>query len=171
QKSVLSGDVPKNFEQYLRRFRLHLGYSATFYAKNKRQYAQDQDPDDCHRSSGRGKKSLKDRAPVSHQFKKRYCSNRCKTFSYADVLKFMAESGWNYRHCQEADCLGHGARHDTSSKPQNTEVQLPTTPLLLFGLCRALQTEQLALTFDHLTMTRLCWMVLRRVKAEVNQEL
>ncbi|KAF2138386.1 uncharacterized protein K452DRAFT_311733 [Aplosporella prunicola CBS 121167] len=38
QKSVLSGNVPKDFEQYLRRFRLHLGYSATFYAKNKRQY-------------------------------------------------------------------------------------------------------------------------------------
>jgi hypothetical protein len=164
------GDEPRTAEEYLKKFCLSMGYSATAFARNRRKGSLE--------ASKKGPKGLVELAPVSQLFKDRYCHGSGRVnLTLQDVEKILSESEWE-EEAEGDDGIANTDKNtlvlSRNQAPKNRKwgphQYLPATQLLE-SLRNALQGETLEFTFDYLLMHRFCWRLLRQVKESCDKSL
>lgn len=155
-ESFFVGGFPNTPDDYLKKYALAMGVSASVFAKNKRKGPLE--------ASKKGPKGLSQLAPVNFMFKDRYCdaSGRIDLTAH-DVENILAASDWEE---ENADGENKDTLVMTSDKADQkrwkAERRLSTTQLLR-NLRNALQAESLEFTFNYFMMHRSCWRLLRAV--------
>ncbi|KAJ4256861.1 hypothetical protein NW762_008957 [Fusarium torreyae] len=173
ESSFFVGSRPENKDEYLKRFLLQMGYSASAITSHKgrllRQPRRHQDM-----ASRSGPRGIKDGAPVSTMFIERYLRGSGQVnLSPEDVDEIISRSKFQ----QEGSDADHtlvmsqmdGSR-DVKGKSQAKQHKKATdggklTPgELLKPLVLALTAETLEFSFPYLFMHRWTWKFLRRIK-------
>ena len=168
------GGAPKGLEEYLKRFLLGLGYSASNFASNRRRGAP--------APSIRGPRSLVRLGKVAELFTGRYCKND-QTVSWTQ--ESMAPI---FEAKLDDDSDDEGTKTDAKSaskqstkvkqsasgallnKPNGNGTTIPTIDFLA-DLANCLHAEALELSIDYLHLHRLCWELLRRVNEACKPKL
>ncbi|KAF3479709.1 uncharacterized protein GIQ15_06685 [Arthroderma uncinatum] len=166
QGDVFVGDPPKTPEDYLKRFTLSMGWSATAFAKGRR-------PGTIPASS-RGPRGLEELAPVAQMFKARFCEGSDQTdWTPEDIKHVVSKSNWDW---DEEEVSSEGL--SVFSITQAEKKKQTTTTLgqinaveLLERLRNAIQGESLELNIPYLTLHRVCWLVLRKVNLHCSETL
>ncbi|KAE8354727.1 hypothetical protein BDV28DRAFT_130402 [Aspergillus coremiiformis] len=167
QGDVFVGDAPRTPDDYLKRFALSMGYSATAFARDRRQV----------RESARGPRGLQELAPVTRMFKARFCEDSGQTdWTREDIEYVLSKSEWHVDELPESLgelSLTRNARkqHAPSSSGQGSTRRPLNTIELLQRLRNAVQGEALELAFPYLSLHRMCWLLLRRINEECHQNL
>lgn len=152
------GEPPTNPENYLKRFSLAIGASATSVsgkARKKKGIVH----------SKRGPQGFKELAPVLRTFRERF-SDKTARFELRteDVEKILEQADWEV----EMDDEDRAATlyKDSDRKPGEKKAPIKKlTPSKLLGILRAtLHAEIMELSFDYLLLHRFCWRLLRAVK-------
>lgn len=168
-EKMFVGDRPTGVEDYLKRFLLTMGYSATVFANNRRKNASI--------ASSRGARGLHRLCKVGTLFEGRYCKNMPTVAwtreSITPIIESMLTS-------DEEDSEGDkkGKKKDKKIKARKVKQSssgallrktknhrssnVPTLDFLEL-LANALHAEGLELSLDYLRLHRFCWMLLRRV--------
>ena len=181
------GNQPKGLEEYLKRFTLSMGYSATMFAKNRRK--------NTPVASIKGPRGFSQLAVVSRLFKGRYLSNEPSVSWTRDTIEPIIASKLEDSDDDDDDSTAatpNPAQNNTDTPPHSSSsrkerrkptnnrvkpaasgVQIrmatssePTTMSLasfLERLAHALHAESMELNFDYLSLHRSCWTLLRSV--------
>ncbi|KAF4440758.1 hypothetical protein F53441_12209 [Fusarium austroafricanum] len=170
--NLFVGDPPKNKDDYLKRFLLQMGYSASAITTHKgrllRQPKKHQDM-----ASRAGPRGIKDGAPVSTMFIERYLrGSRQVNLSPEDVdqiisrSKIQEEEGfgttWGNDNTEEQQTEKKKSR--TKQKKKATDGGKLSPGELLEPLVMALTEETPEFAFPYLFLHRLTWKLLRQVK-------
>ncbi|KAL8824663.1 MAG: hypothetical protein Q9191_004901 [Dirinaria sp. TL-2023a] len=163
------GDAPRGLEEYLKRFLLSLGYSATFFASNRRPNA--------NIASSKAPRSLKELCAVGKLFAGRFCNNEPAVSWTREQIERVIESKVDESD-EEGDhettlaTKGNGAgqakKTKTSSsgalfkRPERDNTSIKTTDFLL-DLVNALHAETIEMSINYLRLHRFCWRLLRSV--------
>ncbi|RDW79076.1 uncharacterized protein DSM5745_05928 [Aspergillus mulundensis] len=174
---IFVGARPARPEDYLKRFNLSTGVSATAYGRNRRHTPRLPE-------SRSGPKGIQPIANISRMFFERYCEGSRKTgFSAAELEKILADGVWEIElegqeQDQDGDVLTMSRRvgnkesklsNSKSSARQRWDTARRLTPTeLLTTLRNTLQVEAPEMNFDYLTLHQLCWQMLRRLHAAVD---
>ena len=176
------GPAPSSPDQYLKRFLLNMGYSASNFAPNRR--------DSRVAASAAGPRSLADLSPVSQILQNRYCHSATRgelvPGDVEKILKKRRSSDEDIEYTGEASSnksdleTPKKAAEDTTSDSDEIneanavrrwETEGHVGPVqLLRSLRNALQLETLEMTFDHLRLHRMCWDLLRNLKHDLNED-
>lgn len=159
------GDRPKGLEEYLKRFLLCMGYSATNFAPNRRKSVP--------AVSSRGPRGLEKLCKVGSLSADRYCNNEQAVAWTSDSLDPIMESMLDSDNSDNDDedvtksnakkkvkTSATGALLRKSKSHRSTNI--PTLDFLE-SLANALHAESVELTIDYLRLHRFCWMLLRQV--------
>jgi hypothetical protein len=182
------GDFPKTIDDYFKRFSLAMGYSASVFAKNRRQKGIV--------ASKAGPRGLNDLSPISALFKERYCGNeRLANLSLEDVdsiLKRYADEDNDSDMEESSDWISPRIRTTTSAetplvspskktrrlkpphrlrKPRRSAMTGVRPIQLLDALLNAIQSEMPELTFDHFRLHTFSWRLLRTLKDALDEDL
>lgn len=163
-----TGDPPKGLEEYLKRFMLSVGYSASLFASNRRRNSP--------AVSARGPRSLKKLCKVGELFAGRYCNNERAVAwtreSIQQIIEAMMDDDSDDSEnvsSPKVSATGKKSRRVKQSatgslmrKPKGVEPGIPTLEFLN-DLANALHAECLELSIDYLRVHRYCWKLLRRV--------
>lgn len=173
------GNRPKGLEEYLKRFLLSMGYSATAFASNRRRGAAI--------ASSRGPRALTALCKVGSLFTGRYCNNDRAVSWTSESLTPIIESMMDDDSDDDDDDPSHSKAKPTEKKPKkkikmsatgsllkkprgHRSSEVPTLDFLEL-LANALQAESLEFTFDYLNLHRICWDLLRRVNEACRPKL
>ncbi|KAL4924237.1 uncharacterized protein BDV17DRAFT_275298 [Aspergillus undulatus] len=157
---VFVGTRPSGPKAFLRRFILTIGISATIFARNRRQSFP----------APNGFKHMKPIPNLSQMFFQRECEKSKPTgFSEADIWKLLASGLWQFDGKNgDEDALSMkrtaGDRKAAAKKNKATASQLSAGELLK-ALRNTLQSEAPERDFDYLRMHRMCWRLMKSVKA------
>lgn len=165
------GGRPKTPDDYLKRFVLSLGASASTFAKNKRNQQMGE--------SKRGPRSLTELAPVARMFHQRYCETGARTdLAPEDLETILSKGMWEENEEESAEMsaadgqdLRVFARSEQPSKEQRHRRRRFTPPQLLRALRNSLGAEALEFSFDYLKMHKICWTLLRAVERQCRPHL
>ncbi|KAJ9612123.1 hypothetical protein H2200_003720 [Cladophialophora chaetospira] len=163
QERMFVGEAPKSADQYLRRYSLAMGYSASNFAKNKRRQNR-------ATASAAGPRSLREQAEVSRMFMQRYVRGGSTTeMTTQDVENVLEKSNWLELDADEGDAgpvLERQTKAEVKSRLKDkwkTKQQI-SIPDLLRTLRMSLQAEIVEFSFDYFLMHRQCWRLLRTLK-------
>lgn len=157
-QDLFVGSAPTAAEDYLKRFTLMMGYSASNHASNRRR----NDP----AASKAGPRGLQELAPVAHIFKRRYCYATAGTeFSSADVETVLKHSELDSQAADAFKLSKKSALNSWRKEQRLTAIQL------LESIRTGLQAEEAALKFDHLGLHRFCWQLLRNLNEDLKDDL
>ena len=166
------GNAPRQLDEYLKRFILSMGYSASIFASNRSRGGLAASP--------RGPRSLMELGKVGALFKGRYCKNDANVSWTSESMKAIIEAKFDddsdeestekdgklqpkadgsSRKSQKAKQSATGA---LLKRPKRDRKSVPTVDFLE-DLANALHAEALELTFDYLRLHRFCWILLRQV--------
>lgn len=191
-KMLFVGDKPTTPEEYVKKYLLSLGASATSFLKDKRGQPL--------MSSDSAPAVLSLLVPVSQIFKTRCCSDNPTEpdLQWQDVEKILTKSsGRPNSHRKRSQPQTHedpnALQRNASPSARSRAPELGTTDdpkasatdesehwqnphaltalQLLQSLRTALASETLALTFDHLRLHRTCWILLRQIESDCKDEL
>lgn len=181
------GNRPQGLEEYLKRFLLSMGYSATAFASNRRRNAPI--------ASSRGPRCLTQLSKVGSLFAGRYFKNDATVAwtseSLTPTIQYMMMSD------DESEGSEGSGKSDNSTEPsdevrphtkQSGKVKQSLTGSLLRKpkdyksskiptldflelLANALYAEALESTIDYLRLHRFCWMLLRNVNEACKPKL
>lgn len=186
--TIFVGNFPKTADDYLKRFALSMGYSATAFARNKRRQGLT--------ASKSGPRGLNDISPVSQIFKTRYCDDEDRTnLSPDDVDLILKEHEVDIEDADQEESdewttprIKINVAEETPSTPVAEDVppseseshkkkirKSATTGVrpiqLLNSLLNAIQSEMVELTFNHFRMHTFSWRLLRNLKEELDADL
>jgi hypothetical protein len=157
-KKFFVGEPPNNPDDYLKRFAMAMGLSATEFAKPGRKKKG-------LIMSKRGPHSMKELGAVLQTFRGRYCEmNGIIDLRMEDVQNIVDKSEWEWDMDEENQPTG--LFKDSDVKPGSKKGHAKVLPVAkLLGLLRAmLHAEVIEISFDILTHHRQCWRLLRAVK-------
>ncbi|EYE92270.1 uncharacterized protein EURHEDRAFT_415694 [Aspergillus ruber CBS 135680] len=165
------GGRPRTPDDYLKRFVLSLGASASTFAKNKRNQQI--------RESKRGPRGLTELAPVARMFHQRYCKTGARTdLAPNDLEEILSKGMWEENEEESAEISAANgqdlrvfARSKQPSKEQRHRRRRFTPPQLLQALRNSLGAEALEFSFDYLKMHKICWTLLRSVERQCRPHL
>lgn len=179
---------PTTPEDFLKRFILSMGYSASNFAPGRRQHARPQ-------ASRAGPRGLEESAEVAQAFKTRFINGaagrQTSDFTNEDLRKLLGKlRAWeqdpNVSNQEEEEEEEGGEeevvqafglmkdakpRDGKAARAHRQTVSRLGMEELLDKLRNALQGEVLELSFDYLMLHRFSWMLLRAVKEECADEL
>lgn len=173
------GEQPKTIDDFLKRYALSMGISASEFARGKRPNQRNK-PE----LSKRGPRTLKPRAPVSFMFRDRYCEqNGRKELSIKELRAILLKGMWEVHEeetkemNEEATKLG-GEGADScifapnEDDPSTTQERLKqcTLPELLAALRNSVMAEFVEFTFDYLTMHKMSWITLATIHKIMRSE-
>jgi hypothetical protein len=163
QESFFVGARPDTPEDYLKRFALSMGYSASAFAKNKRRGRLE--------ASKKGPRGLSCLAPVYFMFKERYgeVPGRIE-LTLQDVEKILDASGWEEDTEDNGEDMLVLTKKKSAKKRWDARRELSATQLLEH-LQNALMGEKLEISFDYLTMHYWCWKLLGDVDRNCKEQL
>lgn len=176
-EEFFAGDPPKGLEEYLKRFMLSMGYSASNFASNRRR--------DTPAVSPRGPRSLAQLCKAGELFVGRYCKNdRAVAWTRESIQQIIDAKMDDDSEGEESDS-SHPQATKTEKKPKKVktsatgslikkpkaEKHATTTLDFLNDLANALHAEALELSVDYLRIHRFCWMLLRRVNEACRPKL
>ncbi|KAI5306218.1 hypothetical protein KEM56_001808 [Ascosphaera pollenicola] len=181
QKDFFVGDTPKTPEDFLKRFALSMGVSASFFAKNKR----------ANRGgkvtlSPRGPRGLQLLAPVSMMFRDRYCEpNGRRDLSTADLKTILEKGMWEVNEEESKEMNAAAAKkgdtgadfhvfarnEDPAATRKRLENKQCTPSKLLTALRDSVMAEWPEFTFNYMTMHRMCWIMLTSLHGFVKADL
>ena len=167
------GDAPSGLEEYLKRFLLSMGYSASIFAANRRANA--------NVASSKGPRGLSELCAVGKLFSGRYCNNDLAVSWTKETMKPIIEAKLDDEDDDEGDddttsttqkanqgSTKRAQKTKQSSsgallrKPKGNGQSLGTTDFLL-DIANGLNAETLELSVDYLRVHRFCWRLLRAV--------
>ena len=180
-RTLFIGDRPTRLEEYLKRFALSMGYSATAFAKDKRK--------NTVVASSKGPRGLSELGTVSKLLFGRYCNNDREVAwtreSILSIIETKIEDSEDEEEAQSSSTATQGTSKDRTRKtkkpkqassgallqaPKSARSTLSTMDFLeLFT--NALHTETMELTFDYFMMHRCCWSLLRSVNEACQPQL
>ena len=161
------GDAPTDPEGYLKRFCLSMGYSATAFARNRRNGAA--------LASARGPRGLSPLCPVGALFAGRYCRNEDNVTWTPDTMKPIIEARvYDDGDAEKSDTISTEVKIAVSSslirKPKRSSESIRTTDFLE-DLANVLNAETFELSIDYLRVHRFCWTLLRKVNDACKPQL
>ena len=176
EETFFVGEHPKSPEEYVKRFALNMGYSATNFAKDHRENAPI--------ASKKGPRGLSELCPTAKLCVGRYCENNATVAWTREavelIFKSKLEDDGNATEKATDDKAPTGAK-DKSKEKQSASGGLIRMPKKLFTsrpaveflevLANALQAEELEMSFDYLLMHRFCWMLLRTIHEACRPQL
>ncbi|KAK7425049.1 hypothetical protein QQZ08_008325 [Neonectria magnoliae] len=168
--NLFVGDRPRNRGDYLKRFLLQMGYSASaFAARGKRRPGRHRDM-----ASRAGPRGIKDGAPVSLMFLERYLRGSGQVdLSPEHVNEIVSRSEWQEEVSKEDGSLTLTQIKDTgelrkkrqlNQRKKTTEGAQLSPGELIRSLALALTAETVEFAFPYLLMHRWCWRLLRHLK-------
>lgn len=184
-EDMFIGDFPKTAADYFKRFSLAMGYSATIFAKNRRQAETV--------TSKSGPRKLNQLSPISGMFKTRYFGDESRTNLSPDDINTILEK--HIEKDDDADLEESNERtrpkikinvqppalsadetkiFKSQNRPRKTKMSatVGVRPIqVLNALLNAIQSEMLELTFDHFRLHTFSWCLLRNLKEELNGDL
>lgn len=161
------GERPENVEDYLKRFKLCLGYSVTALAKNKRK-------NNSSVASSNGPRVMTKPCVLSTMFSDRYINNtRSLSTDLSKVEEhikgqFSDPDNVSSNSMNEEDAGTAGLASITNK--YNTKQKL-SAGTFLEGLANAIHAEGMHLTFDYFRLHRFCWVLLRSIKSRCSADL
>ena len=167
-ENVFVGNYPKTLDEYLKRFMLSMGYSATLFASNRRSGTSIASP--------KGPRGLQELAKVSHMFTGRYCNNeRAVNFSDESIMEVIEEMFDDDIDDESAKPKGKQTKTAASgallrNKEGVVKHDVPTVDFLKH-LVNALHAESMELTMDYFRLHRFSWMLLRSVNEKCKPKL
>lgn len=176
-ETLFVGNRPKSLEDYLKRFELSMGHSASAFAKNRRPNAST--------LSSRGPRTTKRLCQVAELFVGRYCKNDRAVPWTSETMKRIIEAKMD----DDDETDENEAPKDQQTAASNKEGRKPgrrqpkiktassgsllkrpkrspgsiTTNDFLSDLANALHAECLEMSIDYLLLHRICWRLLRQV--------
>ena len=161
------GDAPRDPEGYLKRFCLSMGYSATAFARNRRNGAA--------LASARGPRGLSPLCPIGALFAGRYCRNEDNVTWTPDTMKPIREAKvYDDNDDEKSDTISTKVKAAVSSslirKPERSGESIRTTDFLE-DLANVLDAEAFELSIDYLRVHRFCWTLLRNVNDACKPQL
>jgi len=177
---IFVGDRPNGLQNYLKRFLLGMGYSATAFASNRRR--------NVAMPSVRRARSLEELGEVGALFAGRYCNNDPEVAWTSESITPIIESKMDYDSDDEdfetdsstqskADSaqkkptrVKQSATGALLKKPIRDKASIPTLDFLS-DLANSLHAEALEVSIDYLGLHRSCWMLLRRVNEACKPKL
>lgn len=149
-ESVFPGGPPTTPHDYFKRYSLSMGYSASSFARNRRQTSRPE-------ASKKGPKGFEPSTPVMETFRERFCHGSGQSnLTKQDLERILAESKW----VNEKNSQRKGKKRQ-SLEAHGQQSQAPDSLLLLRN---AIQAEHVAFTFEYLVFHKDCWTLLRRLK-------
>lgn len=176
EETFFVGEHPKSPEEYVKRFALNMGYSATIFAKDHRENAPI--------ASKKGPRGLSQLCPMAKLCTGRYCENE-PTVAWTReavelIFKSKLEDDDDETENATDDKAPTGAK-DKSKVKQSASGGLIRRPKKRFTsrpavdflevLANALQAEEVEMSFDYLLMHRFCWMLLRTIHEACRPQL
>lgn len=169
-EQIFPGGRPSTPEDYLKRFTLSMGYSASSFARYRRDTGRLE-------ASKKGPKGFHELAPVLQMFKHRFCdgSERIE-LTKQDLGSILAKSKWEVelnekdKKNDETLTMVHNDRL-ANDKGSNEDQQKVEIVHLLQGLRMSVQAEYLEFSFDYLVFHQVCWNVLRLIKDTCEEDL
>ncbi|KAL8685162.1 MAG: hypothetical protein Q9218_007938, partial [Villophora microphyllina] len=180
-ETLFVGNAPDNLEEYLKRYLLSMGYSATNFASNRRRGTG-------ATASTRGPRGMKELGQVGKLFAERYCNNAASVAFTRESIRPIIEAKMDDDEDDDEHTI-----HKESSKENQKPSPTPKTkqaksgslirggpnlrdesfPTLDFldTLANALHAEQLEVSIDYLLFHRQCWHLLRHVNAHCKPKL
>lgn len=176
-ESFFAGDPPKGPEDYLKRFLLSIGYSASNFASNRRKTPLAVSP--------RGPSSLKQLCQAGELFAGRYCNNdRNVAWTRESFQRIIdakmddddeGESDSSHPKATPADEKSRKVKTSATGslirKPKGDKNETTSTLDFLEDLANVLHAEYLELSIDYLRVHRFCWQLLRGVNDNCRQNL
>lgn len=177
EETFFVGEHPKSPEEYVKRFALNMGYSATMFAKDHRENAPI--------ASKKGPRGLSELCPTAKLCVGRYCENNATVAWTREAVELLFKSKLeddddNGTENATDDKAPTGAK-DKSKVKQSASGGLIRMPKKRFTsrpaveflevLANALQAEELEMSFDYLLMHRFCWMLLRNIHEACRPQL
>lgn len=151
-ESLFVGGPPTNIDDYLKQFLLCMGWSATTFAKNRRNVALE--------ASSRGPRALPYLAPIHQTFQGRYHENTGHVDLTAETVgKILQKGSWS-----------KGGDRSTQKEMWEKHERISTIEIL-DALCTALQSEVQEFGYDFLTIHDSCWLLLRAVQKQCDSDL
>lgn len=178
-QKFFTADRPKALDEYLKRFALCMGYSATLMAKNRRKNAPV--------ASAKGPRGLSELGAFSQLCAGRYCNNDLKVAWTRESITPIIESKIDDSEDEDEkspDAIQGQPRIGKSRKQKpkatSTGTLIRTSKLIgpdlsiadfLELLANSLHAETLEISFDYLLMHQFCWMLLRSVNEACRPQL
>ena len=161
------GDAPTDPEGYFKRFCLSMGYSATAFARNRRNGAR--------LASARGPRGLSPLCPVGALFAGRYCRNEGNVTWTPDTIKPIIEAkAYEDSDDENSEKISSKIKIAVSSslirKPKRSSECIRTTDFLE-DLANVLDAETFELSIDYLRVHQFCWKLLRKVNDACKPQL
>ena len=167
QNAFFVGDPPKGLEEYLRRFTLSMGFSATMLAANRRKNDK--------ATSSKGPRRLYELCAVGQLFKGRYGNNdnsvswtpeTIKPIIDAKVDDSDSDQEATKKSTTKTPSKGKKIKQSRSGslfrRPKFSGALIPTIDFLL-DIAMSLHAEAMEMSFDYLRVHRFCWVLLRFV--------
>ncbi|KAF2743197.1 hypothetical protein M011DRAFT_471557 [Sporormia fimetaria CBS 119925] len=160
------GEAPKDPDEYLKRFGMAMGMSATNLAAKSSRKSKNI----VH--SKRGPQSMRELAPVLRMFKERFClPNARRDLRTEDVQKIIEQSEWSFDEDGETS---PGIMFKDSGEARK-RAPGPAKPIeasqLLHVLLPMLNSELVEMGFDYLALHRFCWRLLRSLRDDCRDDL
>src|SRR5690606_30755574 len=148
QDQIFPGGPPRAPEDYLKRFCLSMGYSATVFARDRRNPTRVEE-------SRKGPMGFQELAPVMRIFKDRYClGTGQRTLTKEELDKILEASSWEVIEDSEVEegILEFGRKATARAKSESEKRRLTKSGRLemtdlLTNLRNALQAEMLEFAF------------------------
>ncbi|KAL1977948.1 hypothetical protein VTN31DRAFT_807 [Thermomyces dupontii] len=172
---IFPGGPPRTPEDYPKRFCLSMGYSATAFARDRRNPTRLE-------ASKKGRMGFQELAPVMRIFKDRFClGTGQRDLTKAELDKILSASNWELMtggaEGQE-DILEfeRKGKHTVTAKSDSEKKRLAESSRvemtdLLRNLRNALQVEMLEFSFPYLIFHQSCWIALRHIKMALEERL
>ncbi|THY50224.1 hypothetical protein D6C97_07087 [Aureobasidium pullulans] len=160
------GDRPKQPEDYLKRFNLCMGYSATSLAKNARNSAP--------KASAKGPRGLEHPFKLAELFAKRYPHNGRSLSTDLDAVEKHVKAEFSDPENFELSDLPDDITAEEVAAKVTAKYKSKdklSAGIFLEGLANAIQSEGMQLSFDYFRLHRSCWMLLRSVKDHCADQL
>lgn len=171
------GNCPKGLEEYLKRFLLSMGYSATAFASDRRRGAPT--------ASARGPRGLTELCKAGALFAGRYCNNDRDVAWTRESIEPILQSKMDDDSDDNEGPSSHPDVTATENRSEKVKMSAtgtllkkrkrnedPTTTVdFLENLANALHAESLELSIDYLRVHRFCWMALRNVNERCRPKL
>ncbi|KAK3996598.1 hypothetical protein QBC44DRAFT_377370 [Cladorrhinum sp. PSN332] len=169
------GETPANTDEYLKRFCLQMGVSASAFTKSRRRV---KGPGTV--ASRAGPRGIGKVIPVNSMFADRYLRRTAQSVDWTPehIDEILSHSTWQMEGSIEDGNLAMEQRSSSDEQQQqkNKKKKLAKGDLLpaeqlVESLVFALQAETMELAFPWLIMHQLCWGLLRSIKERCNSLL
>ncbi|KAK4501974.1 hypothetical protein PRZ48_007784 [Zasmidium cellare] len=153
------GAPPTQPREYLKRFMLALGVSATNFARNRRTGGRS-----LIVESKKGPRGLKTTTPVKDIFHNRYGLGETAKLSTANLIAMLSVASKAERTNQPSV--------DLQALSQDLATQKQYSPLQILDIVReGVAGEELHLIFDYFGLHQRCWKMLRTVQTHLHADL